>query len=66
MIAVTGASGKLGKATLQFLSEKMNLSKVVAIVRDPEKVVEYEQSGLKIRNADYNDLKSLNEVIKRP
>ena len=38
MIAVTGASGKLGKATLEFLAKKMSLSNVVAIVRDPKKI----------------------------
>ena len=64
MIGITGASGKLGKATLDFLSTKIALSNVVAMVREPEKVLEYEKLGLKIRRADYNDSVSLHDALR--
>jgi nucleoside-diphosphate-sugar epimerase len=39
-IAVTGASGKLGSATIRFLLErKVAPASIIAIVRDPAKVM---------------------------
>jgi NAD(P)H dehydrogenase (quinone) len=59
MIAITGASGHLGKATINHLLKKIKPENIVAIVRDPLKLAAYKDMGIKIRTADYNDLESL-------
>lgn len=59
MIAITGASGNLGQLTLSHLTKNMNPSQVVAVVRDPKKMTSYRNSGIAIRQADYNDPESL-------
>jgi NAD(P)H dehydrogenase (quinone) len=59
MIAITGASGHLGKATINHLLKKIKPENIVAIVRDPSKLAAYKDTGIKIRTADYNDLGSL-------
>lgn len=46
MIGITGASGNLGKATIQFLLQKVPPIDIVAIVRNPEKVNEFKERGV--------------------
>lgn len=64
MIAITGASGHLGKATLHHLLKRTRPENIVAIVRDPLKLKEYKNSGIEIRIADYDQQDSLNEALK--
>ena len=64
MIAITGANGNLGKATIGFLLKKIKPEQIVAIVRDPKKMEDLKDSGIQIRIADYDDLESLNEAMK--
>jgi NAD(P)H dehydrogenase (quinone) len=64
MIAITGANGNLGKATIGFLLNKIRPEQIVAIVRDPKKMEDLKDSGIQIRIADYDDLGSLNEALK--
>lgn len=64
MIAITGASGNLGKATIQFLLQKVPPIDIVAIVRNPEKVNEFKERGVTVRQADYNDYNTLQQVFK--
>lgn len=59
MIAITGASGHLGKATLNFLLAKTNPSSLVAIARDTEKVADLADKGVIVRQGDYTDPASL-------
>ncbi|GAB3887007.1 SDR family oxidoreductase [Spirosoma agri] len=59
MIAITGASGHLGKATLDFLLTKTNPESLVAIVRDSQKVTEFADKGVSVRQGDYTDPASL-------
>ena len=64
-IAVTGASGKLGGATIGCLLErKVAPSSIVAIVRDPAKVLELAARGVEIRRGDYNDPASLENALR--
>lgn len=37
MILITGATGQLGKATLEFLFDKLPSSQLAALARQPEK-----------------------------
>lgn len=59
MIAITGASGHLGKATLNFLLAKTNPSSLVAVARDTEKVADLAAKGVTVRQGDYTDSASL-------
>lgn len=63
MIAITGANGNLGKATLSFLMKKTLPENIVAIVRDADKLAEYAGSGIAIRIADYEDQESLEKAL---
>jgi NAD(P)H dehydrogenase (quinone) len=58
MIAVTGASGKLGQLTVQSLLKKVPASEVVALVRNPSKAENLKQLGVMVRRADYNEPES--------
>ena len=61
MIAITGASGHLGKATIQFLVKKINPANIIAIVRDPSKIQDI--PGIQVRVADYDDPTSLRAAL---
>lgn len=64
MIAITGANGNLGKATIPFLLKKLAPTSIVAIVRNPETVKEFKEKGVIVRQADYNDYSQLKKVFK--
>ncbi|WP_028579586.1 SDR family oxidoreductase [Desulfogranum japonicum] len=53
MIAVTGASGQLGRLVIEQLLAKTEPSQLVALVRTPEKVADLQQKGVVVRAADY-------------
>ncbi|MFC9113411.1 MULTISPECIES: SDR family oxidoreductase [Streptomyces] len=53
-IVVTGASGKLGRHVVEQLLEKVPAEQVTAVVRDPEKVADLAERGVRIAIADYN------------
>jgi NAD(P)H dehydrogenase (quinone) len=59
MIAITGATGHLGLATIQALTGKTTPSEIVAVVRDPQKAAATLPQGLTVRQGDYNDPASL-------
>ncbi len=54
---------KSWKATLFFLLERTLPQKIVAIVRDAEKLAEYAGSGIYVRTADYEDQESLEKAV---
>jgi NAD(P)H dehydrogenase (quinone) len=54
MIAVTGASGHLGRLVVTSLLKTVAPSKIVAAVRSPEKVSDLASRGVVIRHADYS------------
>ncbi|WP_119079802.1 SDR family oxidoreductase [Chitinophaga alhagiae] len=56
-IAITGASGHLGKATLRFLMQQITPGNIIAVVRDADKMKDV--SGIQVRVADYDDAASL-------
>jgi len=64
-IAVTGASGKLGSATIRILLErKVAPANIIAIVRDPAKVMALAALGVEIRRGDYTDPASLENALR--
>jgi NAD(P)H dehydrogenase (quinone) len=54
MIAVTGASGHLGRLVVTSLLKTVPPSKIVAAVRSPEKVRDLASQGILIRHTDYS------------
>jgi NAD(P)H dehydrogenase (quinone) len=65
LIAVTGASGKLGRATIGYLLDrKLTPSSIVAVVRDPQKVADLAARGVQVRRGDYTDPASLEAAFR--
>lgn len=58
-ILVTGASGHLGRKTLQHLSKRRPASDLVGLARDPQQAAELAALGIEIRKGDYFNYDSL-------
>jgi NAD(P)H dehydrogenase (quinone) len=64
-IAITGASAKLGRATLQALSGRnVPSGSVFPVMRDPSKGADLAAQGLQVRRGDYTDPASLEAAFK--
>lgn len=63
MIAITGASGNLGQATLRFLLQKTAPQNIIAVVRDASRLGILADTGIGIRTADYADMASLEKAF---
>jgi len=63
MIAVTGASGQLGRLVMENLLAEVKPSQLIAIVRSPEKVADLRQRGVEIRQADYAKPETLQAAL---
>ena len=61
--AVTGATGKLGRLVLDELLQKVNSADIVALARDPTALQAYDQKGVDVRKADYDDPASLEAAL---
>jgi NAD(P)H dehydrogenase (quinone) len=59
MIAVTGATGKLGRLVIAALLEKVPAGEIIAAVRNPEKAAEFAALGMQVRHADYTKPETL-------
>lgn len=59
MIAVTGASGQLGRLVIAGLLEKVAPETIVALVRDPAKLADLAAQGVVVRAFDYNHAETL-------
>jgi NAD(P)H dehydrogenase (quinone) len=59
MLAITGATGHLGQATINALLTKVSASDIVAVVRDLQKATDLQQQGVQVRRGNYNDAASL-------
>ena len=65
MILVTGATGNLGKATINSLLHKgISANNIAALVRDESKSVELKSKGIQVRIGDYEDLESLKSAFQ--
>jgi len=58
-ILVTGASGHVGRKTLDHLMKRHPASDLAGLVRDPAKAADLAAKGIDIRKADYFDYNSL-------
>ena len=64
MIVVTGASGQLGRLTIDALLRRVPSSRVVAAVRSPEKAADLAERGVQIRQADYDRPETLQAAFQ--
>jgi NAD(P)H dehydrogenase (quinone) len=58
-ILVTGASGQIGRKTLQRLLERRSADELVGLARNPSKAEDLAAAGIEIRSGDYFDYASL-------
>ncbi len=63
MIAVTGATGKLGRLVVAGLLEKAPASEIIAAVRTPEKAADLAALGVQVREADYERPETLASAL---
>lgn len=63
MIAITGATGQLGRLVLDALLQRVPANELIALVRDPAKARDLATRGVAIRRADYNAPDTLREAL---
>jgi len=54
MIAITGASGQLGRLVIDSLLTRTDATDIVALIRNPAKAADLEALGVTVRIADYS------------
>jgi NAD(P)H dehydrogenase (quinone) len=64
MILVTGATGHLGVAVIDFLLKKVPAGQIAALVRDEAKASGLKEKGISIRVGNYHDYHSLVQAFK--
>ena len=63
MILITGATGQLGGAVIDFLLKKVQPSEVAALARNMEKAKPIADKGVKVLEANYDDPASLEQAF---
>jgi len=63
MIAITGASGQLGRLVIDELLKSVPAAELVAVVRSPAKVADLAARGVQVRQADYGQPEALIEAL---
>lgn len=65
MILVTGATGNLGKATINsLLNRGISANNIAALVRDESKSAEFKSKGIQVRIGDYQNFESLKSAFQ--
>ena len=65
MIAVTGATGHLGRLAIESLLERgVPAGQIVALARSPEKAKELADRGVQVRQADYSQPETLGPALQ--
>jgi NAD(P)H dehydrogenase (quinone) len=64
MILITGATGHLGSATIDFLLKKTSANQIAALVRDESKASDLKEKGVDIRIGNYDDIASLDSAMQ--
>ncbi|ENG2949587.1 SDR family oxidoreductase [Enterobacter cloacae] len=64
MIAITGATGQLGRLVIEQLLKTVPANQIVAIVRNPSKAEALSQQGIVVRQGDYTDQAALTTALK--
>ncbi|MGC6387991.1 SDR family oxidoreductase [Ewingella sp. S1.OA.A_B6] len=64
MIAITGATGQLGRLVITALLKKVPANQIIAAVRSPEKAKDLAELGVEVRQADYSQSATLDAAFK--
>ncbi|QBK05012.1 SDR family NAD(P)-dependent oxidoreductase [Hylemonella gracilis] len=64
MIAITGATGQLGRLVVEGLLASQPASSIVAIVRDPAKATAWAARGVQVRQGDYTQPAALAQALQ--
>ncbi len=64
MIAVTGASGQLGRLVVDALLAQRPAGEIVALARDPAKLADLAEKGVVVRPADYSKPETLGPALE--
>jgi len=64
MILVTGSTGHLGKAVINYLLKKVPANTIAALARDENKAADLKAKGVDVRMGTYNDYASLVSAFK--
>ncbi|TGE14713.1 SDR family oxidoreductase [Hymenobacter elongatus] len=64
MILMTGATGHLGSATIEFLLQKLPASQIAALVRDASKAASLQAKGVDLRVGSYDDPAALDQAMR--
>jgi NAD(P)H dehydrogenase (quinone) len=62
-VAVTGASGQLGRKVADLLLERLDPSRVVLLTRTPDALASYSERGVAVRHADFDEPATLVEAF---
>jgi len=62
-IAITGASGKLGRLVIQELLQRVPAAELVACIRNTEHRHEFEKLGIAVRHCDYERPETLEQAF---
>lgn len=64
MIAITGATGQLGRLVIEGLLQRVPAAQIIAAVRTPAKAQELAAQGVQVREADYSRPETLVAALK--
>jgi NAD(P)H dehydrogenase (quinone) len=64
MIIVSGANGKLGRAVVERLLDRVGPERIGVCVRDPDKASELAERGVRVRRGDFADASSLEHAFE--
>lgn len=64
MIAITGATGQLGRLVIDQLLQKIPANQLIALVRNPAKASDLQARGLQVRAADYTQPTALELALQ--
>jgi NAD(P)H dehydrogenase (quinone) len=62
-VAVTGASGHLGRKVADLLLERLEPSRVILLTRTPDALASYSELGAAVRHADFDEPATLGEAF---
>lgn len=63
MIAITGATGQLGRLVISILLESVPANELVAVVRTPDKAADLAALGVQVRRGDYTLPETLADAL---
>ncbi len=64
MIAITGATGQLGRLVIKELLKTVPAGELIAAVRSPDKAADLASQGVEVRQADYDRPETLTSAFK--